>query len=162
MKTYRGIREPFCHVRVLSDAAAGNFIAPPLSALPPAGLRTAEEHELTVPRELVSQSLVPFDWGGDGAGPHYLAVALLADLLGPADRGSIRAALPFMRGFLSKLPKDDFEISETIFRAFLSALSAGAAPPRALPANGAPRNDATTDRNGPAREESTDQKSNPD
>lgn len=132
LKTYRGIREPLCHVRVLSDAAAAHPAAPALSTLPPASFDPAHEYELTVPRELMAQSIVPFNWGIDGSGTHCLAVALLADLLGPADRVGIRAALPFMRVFLSRLPKDDFEISETIFRAILSALRASAAP-RALP-----------------------------
>jgi hypothetical protein len=129
LKTYRGIREPLCHVRVLDAAAAGSPFAP---ALPPANAhaRTAE-HELAVPRELVSQALVPFEWGTDGPGTHYLAVALLADLLGAADRAGIKATLPFMRRFLSRLPRDDFEISDTIFRAFL--YSVGANTSRALP-----------------------------
>lgn len=129
MKTYRGIREPLCHVRVLDAAAAG----PPFAPVPPPAnghVRTAE-HELAVPRELVSQALVPFEWGTDGPGTHYLAVALLADLLGAADRAGIKATLPHMRRFLSRLPKEDFEISDTIFRAFLHAV--GANPTRALP-----------------------------
>lgn len=134
MKTYRGIREPLCHVRVVEDAGAGSA-----SASLSVGEWRAAEHELAVPRELVSSALVPFDWGLDGPGTHYLAVALLAELLGPADRNGIKAALPFMRRFLSRLPKDDFEISETIFRAFLSAV--GVAGPAMLsarpPTNGA-------------------------
>ena len=133
MKTYRGIREPLCHVRVLDDPGATPPFPP---ALPYNGSRRGGEHELAVPRELVSQALVPFDWSADGPGTHYLAVALLADLLGTGDRAGIKAALPFMRRFLSKLPHDDFEISETVFRAFLHAV--GAAP------SAAPNSAATT------------------
>jgi hypothetical protein len=92
---------------------------------------------LAVPRELVSQVMAPMDWGGEGPGSHYLAVALLADLLGSADRAGIRAALPFMRRFLSRLPKDDFEIAETIFRALIeTVLPVAPAGPRALTAPG--------------------------
>lgn len=157
MKTYRGIREPLCHVRVLSGVAASHPAAPPLSVITPDDLNSTDECELTLPRELVSQSIVPFNWGGDGAGTHYLAIALLANLLGPTDRSGIRAALPFMRGFLAKLPKDDFEISETIFRAILAALgTSGATPPRALPGKVAPSNGTASGRNGPASEEATD------
>lgn len=134
MRTYRGIREPLCHVRVIEDAADG---APPP---PPAATSTAidawrgAEHELAVPRELISRVLVPFDWGVDGPGTHYLAVGLLAELLGAAQRPGIKAALPFMRRFLSHLPKDDFEISETVFRAFLHAVGV---PANSTPVNGA-------------------------
>lgn len=127
MKTYRGMREPVCHVRVLEDGGA--------PAPAPAGRAFGlPGRELVVPRELVAQAQVFFDWGADGPGTHYLAVALLADLLGTSDRAGIKAALPFLRRFLSKLPADDFEISETVFRAFIHAV-AGAAPPppRALP-----------------------------
>ena len=38
-----------------------------------------------------------------------------------------------MRRFLSRLPNDDFEISETVFRAFLYAVAGAAVRPRALP-----------------------------
>jgi hypothetical protein len=144
VKTYRGIREPFCHVRVLEDAGAAlpSTVPSPLAPMPPPlpgtnGAHGSREHELVVPRELVAQAPAPFEWGLDGHGTHYLAVALLADLLGAAERTAIKSALPFMRRFLSRLPEDDFEISETVFRAFLYAVAvagAGAAVrPRALP-----------------------------
>ena len=123
VRIYRGIREPSCHVRVIDAAAAES---PTLSAW------LADGRVLTIPRELIQQETGPFDWGADGAGTHYLAVAILADLLGPADRGGIKAALPFMRRFLGALPRDeDFEICESVFRAFLRAVSTG---PAALPA----------------------------
>ena len=144
VKTYRGIREPLCHVRVIDDAGA------PLPSVPPPlpgsnGTRRTREHELSVPRELIAQALVPFEWAVDGPGTHYLAVALLADLLGPADRNGIKLTLPFMRRFLSRLPKDDFEISETVFRAFLYAVAGASAGvrPRALP--GKPAADGAAD-----------------
>lgn len=145
MRTFRGIREPLCHVRVVDDAADA---APPtpVSTSAAIGAWRGAEHELAVPRELVSTALVPFDWGADGPGTHYLAVALLAELFGASDRAAIKAGLPFMRRFLSRLPKDDFEIGETVFRAFLHAVGVGpgatAAPPALpakSPANGAPR-----------------------
>ena len=123
MRIYRGIREPSCHVRVIDAAAAES---PTL----PAWL--ADGRVLAIPRELIRQETGPFDWGADGARTHYLAVAILADLLGPGDRGGIKAALPFMRRFLGALPRDEeFEICETVFRAFVRAVSAG---PAALPA----------------------------
>jgi hypothetical protein len=143
VKTFRGIREPLCHVRVFDDAAP---VAPSADRTTAAaiGAWRGAEHELAVPRELVSAAMVPFDWGADGPGTHYLAVALLAELFGPADRAAIKAGLPFMRRFLSRLPKDeDFEICETVFRAFLHAVGVGpggpipAAPP-ALPGKSLP------------------------
>ena len=125
MRIYRGVREPMCHVRVVPDDGAA-----PASMLP-------------APRELFSnpEPAQMFDWGTDGPGTHYLAIALLADLLGTTDRGRIRALLPFMRRFLSRLPKVGFEISDTVFHAFVFAVSAtaatgpGAPPP--LPPPGA-------------------------
>jgi len=141
LKTYRGIREPLCHVRVLDAAVVQSPFAPAPACPADAGPRIGE-HELAVPRELVSQSMVPFEWGADWPGTHYLAVALLADLLGAADRAGIKSWLPFMRRFLSRLPKDDFEIGETVLRAFLYAV--GAPPQKALP--GAPASpDGATD-----------------
>ena len=92
----------------------------------PAERGRRRERVLAVPRELVSQVLAPLDWGTEGPGSHYLAVALLADLLGSADRAGIRAALPFLRRFLSRLPRDDFEIGETIFRALIETVSPAA------------------------------------
>ena len=125
VRIYRGIREPSCHVRVIDAAAAD-------SPTPSAWL--AGGRLLTIPHELIRQETGPFDWGADGVGTHYLAVAILADLLGPGDRGGIKAALPFMRRFLGALPRDeDFEICETVFRAFVRAVSAGAGPLPALP-----------------------------
>jgi hypothetical protein len=129
VKTYRGIREPICHVRVLDDAADGAAV-PAHPALPPflppatpPAVSGRRDRDLVVPRELVTHALGPFDWGADGPGTHYLAIALLADLLGIAERAGIKAMLPFMRRFLARLPKEDFEISETIFRAFLAAVT---------------------------------------
>jgi hypothetical protein len=85
-----------------------------------------------------------FDWGADGPGAHYLAIALLADLLGTSDRGRIRVLLPFMRRFLTRLPKEGFEISDTVFEAFLYAAAAAAAttspPPPPPPGSAAERN----------------------
>ena len=125
VKTYRGIREPLCHVRVIEGPGAGDGVAPH-------GWRDgAGGRVLAVPRELVSQVLAPLDWGSEGPGSHYLAVALLADLLGAADRAGIKAALPFLRRFLSRLPRDDFEIAETIFRAMIETVMP--ANPNALP-----------------------------
>ena len=130
MKTYRGIREPFCHVRVASDAADSAPIParpghpPPFPHATPPAIPPGREYDLAVPRELVTHAMGPFDWGADGPGTHYLAVALLADLLGTGERAGIRSGLPFMRRFLSRLPKDDFEISDTIFRAFIHAVTA--------------------------------------
>jgi hypothetical protein len=132
VKIYRGIREPLCHVRVIEDPGEGSSAAP-------AGRNGtgARGRVLAVPRELVSQVLAPLDWGSEGPGSHYLAVALLADLLGTADRAGIKSALPFLRRFLARLPKDDFEIGETIFRALIGAATpaAPAAQP-ALPGTG--------------------------
>ena len=122
MKIYRGVRDPICHVRVLAADASG--AAAPTTILP-------------APRELFSNPdpARMFDWGADGPGTHYLAIALLADLLGTSDRGRIRALLPFMRRFLTRLPADEFEISDTVFRALRYAASAPAAasPPAGPP-----------------------------
>ena len=158
VKTYRGIREPLCHVRVLEGAGATPLFAPlPHSpgALAPRVSPDAAERELAVPRELVPQAMVAFDWGADGPGTHYLAVALLADLLGAADRGGIKATLPFMRRFLSRLPKDDFEIADTVFRAFLYAITPQApAAQRALPGGAAaPDGASPPPRDGAGRHE---------
>ena len=139
MKTYRGMREPVCHVRVLDDAGGGAPAVPPV--LP--------GRELTVPRDLVAHAEAFFNWGADGPGTHYLAVALLADLLGPADRAGIKATLPFLRRFLSKLPTDDFEISDTVLRAFVYAVTptgTASAPPRPLPARPAAPESAPRER----------------
>ena len=135
VKVYRGVREPLCHVRVLPDEGGGAGAAPSM---------------LPAPRELFANPAPAqmFDWGGDGPGTHYLAIALLADLLGTSDRGRIRAMLPFMRRFLSRLPRDGFEISDTVFQAFLYAVSAAPAagapppPPPGLPAEHKPSPDA--------------------
>ena len=148
MRTYRGIREPLCHVRVIEDAADGAPRASPAVMSTAIGAWRGAEHELAVPKELISRVLVPFDWGVDGPGTHYLAVGLLAELLGVAERSGIKAALPFMRRFLSHLPKDDFEISETVFRAFLHAVgvTADSTPvdgTRKPSSDGASKNDAT-------------------
>jgi hypothetical protein len=138
LKTFRGIREPLCHVRVIDDETSAAPPAPRTTSTA-IGVWRGAEHELAVPRELVSAATVPFGWGVDGPGTHYLAVALLAELFGPSDRATIKAGLPFMRRFLSKLPKaDDFEICETVFRALLHAVGVGPGgpandPPPALP-----------------------------
>ena len=71
--------------------------------------------------ELFKATPPPFRWGEDSPGTTHLAAALLVDLLGD-DRRSLKAALPSLRRFLSRLPRDGFEISETIFWAFLHAL----------------------------------------
>ena len=134
MKTYRGIRNPDCRVLVLNgpagssvgtvdpwvDRAAG---ADGDSHSPP----TSQVYELIVPQELLSKPAGPFDWGGgvESPGAHYLAIAILADLLGRGERASIGALLPFLRRFLARLPKDGFEITDTVFYALFSAISAG-------------------------------------
>jgi hypothetical protein len=149
VKTYRGIREPLCHVRVVEDPGGGNGHAP-------RGLGDGlGGRVLAVPKELVSQVMAPLDWGSEGPGSHYLAVALLADLLGAADRAGIKAALPFMRRFLSRLPKDDFEIAETIFRAMIEAVTP--ANPNALPPPGKDGGPVAT----PSRLEATSRKEGP-
>ena len=132
MRTYRGIREPLCHVRVIDDAAAAG--PAPTSTSHAIGVWRRAEHELAVPRELIPQARVAFDWGGDGPGTHYLAVALLAELFGVAHRALIKASLPFMRRFLTHLPKDDFEISESILRALLQAVGVPPVAPASPPA----------------------------
>ena len=131
MKTYRGIREASCHVLVLSTPPQAGDAAPP----PPA----AAPYELTVPPELLTKPAAPFDWGSgaETAGAHYLAIALLADLLGSGDKTLIKSLLAPLRRFLSRLPQDGFEISDTVFFALLHALSATARsdtqPPAAQP-----------------------------
>jgi len=69
----------------------------------------------------------PFQWGDDGPGTAHLAAALLAELVGQ-DTRTVRAALPYLRRFLARLPADGFEISEDVFRAFLYALNGQAQP----------------------------------
>ena len=58
-------------------------------------------------------------------GAHYLAIAILADLIGRGERLH-RGAAAVLRRFLARLPKDGFEISDTVFYALFSAISAGA------------------------------------
>jgi hypothetical protein len=110
VKTYRATREAGCRVLVLRESG--------------------EEYELHVPAELLTKPPGPFDWGGgaETAGTHYLALALLADLLGPSDRIGIKALLPFVRRFLARLPQEGFEISDTIFYALFSAIAGGFRP----------------------------------
>jgi hypothetical protein len=147
VKTYRGIREPLCHVRVFDSPGAADGVAPRGRA-DGAGGRV-----LAVPKELVSQVLAPLDWGNEGPGSHYLAVALLADLLGAGDRAGIKAALPFMRRFLSRLPKDDFEIAETIFRAMVETVVPAAANALAPPGKVDGGSGAAVQREGAPRRE---------
>ena len=122
MKTYRGIREPSCHVLVVR--LPGDAGAP---------------YELAVPQELLTRPPGPFDWGAgsETAGAHYLAIALLVDLLGSTDRALIKSLLPPLRRFLSRLPQDGFEISDSVFHALLYAISGGSRaeshPPAAQP-----------------------------
>jgi len=136
VKTYRGIRNPDCRVLVLNGPAGSSFGgADPWTdgAVDPDGdgdahaPPTSQVYELVVPQELLSKPAGPFDWGGgvESPGAHYLAIAILADLLGRGERASIGALLPFLRRFLARLPKDGFEISDTVFYALFSAISAG-------------------------------------
>lgn len=136
MKTYRGIREGACFVVVL-DGQASSSPAP------------AAPYELLVPRELLTKPAAPFDWGcgAETAGTHYLAIALLADLLGSTDRAAIKALLPAMRRFLARLPQEGFEISDTVFHALLYAVGGAARAEAPVPPTrpGTETNDA---RNG--------------
>ena len=133
MKTYRGIRDPDCHVLVLNGPAGSSFggVDPWADGATDGDGITDDAashvYELFVPPELLTKPPGPFDWGGgaESAGTHYLAIAILADLLGRGERNSIRALLPFLRRFLARLPKDGFEISDTVFYALFSAISAG-------------------------------------
>ena len=130
MKTYRGIRDRGCHVLVLNGPAGSSFDGadPWADGDGDAGADgQSEVYELGIPTELLTKPPGPFDWGGgvETPGTHYVAVAILADLLGRSERTSIRALLPFLRRFLARLPKDGFEISDTVFYALFSAISAG-------------------------------------
>lgn len=137
MKTYRGIRDPDCHVLVLNGPAGSSFgAADPWADGDSDGDfggsgkthgGAADVYELHIPTDLLTRPPGPFDWGGgaESPGTHYLAVAILADLLGRSERNSIRALLPFLRRFLARLPKDGFEITDTVFFALFSAISAG-------------------------------------
>jgi hypothetical protein len=89
-----------------------------------------------VPAELLTKPAAPFDWGtgAETAGAHYLAIALLADLLGSTDRTLIKSLLAPLRRFLARLPQDGFEISDTVFLALLHALSAPARADAQAPA----------------------------
>lgn len=159
MKTYRGIREPICHVRVTTDADGPPpfpqhpALPPDLPPATPPAVPSRRERDLAVPRELVAHAMGPFDWGADGPGTHYLAVALLADLLGTAERNGIKTMLPFMRRFLARLPKDDFEISDTIFQAFLHAVGPAASAPALPPKPGANDGQPAESRETAARKE---------
>ena len=132
MKTYRGIRDPDCRVLVLDAPAGEPFDAAGTSreAAPSNGTGDhppARRYELSVPPDLLTKPPGPFDWGGgtETPGAHYLSIAILADLLGPTDRAGIKALLPFLRRFLARLPKDGFEISDTVFYALFSAIAGG-------------------------------------
>ena len=104
MRIYSGRLEAGTfHVRVSDDEGGG--AAYPLRPQP----------------ELFKAVPPPFRWGEDSPGTTHLAAALLVELLGD-DRRSLKAGLPYLRRFLSRLPRDGFEISETIFRAFLHAV----------------------------------------
>ena len=121
LKTYRGIREASCFVVVLDGAAGASPPPSPSGPTPP--------YELVVPRELLTKPASPFDWGcgAENAGTHYLAIALLADLLGSTDRVAIKTLLPPMRRFLARLPQEGFEISDTVFHALLYAVGGATA-----------------------------------
>ena len=106
VKTYRGVRDPACRVLVLRESGD------------PCG-------ELSVPAALLAKPTGPLDWGAETPGTHYLAIALLADLLGTTDLVGIKALLPFVRRFLARLPPDGFEISDTVFYAMFSAIAGG-------------------------------------
>jgi hypothetical protein len=134
VKTYRGIRNPDYRVLVLNGPAGSSFggVDPWVDGAAGAGgdahaPPASQVYELVVPQELLSKPAGPFDWGGgvESAGAHYLAIAILADLIGRGERASIGALLPFLRRFLARLPKDGFEISDTVFYALFSAISAG-------------------------------------
>lgn len=122
MKTYRGIRDPDCHVLVLCADAESAAADDGADGAP------ARRRELLVPAELLTRPPGPFDWGagGETPGTHYLAIALLADLLGISDRAGIKLLLPFVRRFLARLPREGFEISDTVFYAMFAAVAGGA------------------------------------
>lgn len=92
-----------------------------------AGLSYEMGNELPSHDELFKVPPPPFRWGDDGPGTAHLAAALLAELVGQ-DTRTVRAALPYLRRFLARLPADGFEISEDVFRAFLYALNGQAQP----------------------------------
>jgi hypothetical protein len=129
VKTYRGIRDPDCHVLVLKGPAGSSFAGDGRwpDGAPDGDGAAARVYELLIPAELLTKPPGPFDWGGglESPGTHYLALAILADLLGRSERASIRALLPFLRRFLARLPREGFEISDTVFYALFSAISAG-------------------------------------
>jgi len=134
VKTYRGIRSPDCRVLVLNGPAGSSFGGADPWVDGAAGAdgdshvpSASQVYELIIPQELLSKPAGPFDWGGgvESPGAHYLAIAILADLLGRGERASIGALLPFLRRFLARLPKDGFEITDTVFYALFSAISAG-------------------------------------
>ena len=105
------------HVRVADDGA--------VTLGPGAAYETGDE--LPSHDELFKVPPPPFRWGDDGPGTAHLAAALLAELVGQ-DTRTVRAALPYLRRFLARLPADGFEISEDVFRAFLYALNGQAQP----------------------------------
>jgi hypothetical protein len=105
------------HVRVADDAALA--VGP--------GLAYEIGSELPSHDELFKAPPPPFRWGDDGPGTAHLAAALLAELVGQ-DTRTVRAALPYLRRFLARLPADGFEISEDVFRAFRYALNGQAQP----------------------------------
>lgn len=84
----------------------------------------SSEYELKTRPELFTTPPPPFRWGDGGAGTAHLAATLLVDLLG-GDLPAVRAALPFFRRFFAQLPADEFEISESVFRAILFAIGGG-------------------------------------
>ena len=95
------------HVRVADDAALA--VGP--------GLAYEIGSELPSHDELFKAPPPPFRWGDDGPGTAH-----------GQDTRTVRAALPYLRRFLARLPADGFEISEDVFRAFLYALYGQAQP----------------------------------
>ena len=119
MRIYCGKLEAGAYrVRVADDGAA-------VTLGPGAAYDVGDE--LPSHDELFKVPPPPFRWGDDGPGTAHLAAALLAELVGQ-DTRTVRAALPYLRRFLARLPADGFEISEDVFRAFLYALNGQAQP----------------------------------
>jgi len=83
--------------------------------------------ELPSRQDLFDHPVPGFDWGTESYGVAHLAAAIIAEICGN-DARQVKHLLPTMHAFLMRLPKDDFEISESFLVAMLAAIQTQLSP----------------------------------